>query len=297
MNTAATLTLPTLLGDYPNTSAFRKGELGSPRVAFDFADVKAPHHVFKQVVRELKFDVSELAIITYLQAKAYGKPLVLLPVVVRGKFQHESLICTGERPVSTSDLAGRRVGIRAHSVTTVTWVRGIPQNEYGVDLDRIHWITFEDPHVAEFRDPPAMERAAEGKQLMSMLLAGEVDAIVTTGKDLQDPRVCSVIPDPDAAAREWYERHQAVPINHMVCVKETALAAYPWLAEEVFRLLSEARKRAGLPAKGEIDAFPLGVEANRRSLALIIQYAAQQRLIPRAFEVDELFNDVTRELR
>ncbi len=296
MTTTPALRLPALLGDYPNTAAFRRGEIKSPRVAFDFADAKAPHHLFKQVVRELKFDVSELAIVTYLHAKTYGKPLVLLPVVVRGKFQHESLICSAERPVTPAQLNGSRLGIRAHSVTTVTWVRGILQNEYGVDLDSIHWTTFEDPHVAEFSDPPAMTRAPEGKTLMSMLLAGEVDAIVTTGGDLKDPRVRSVIPDPDAAARKWYEKHRAVPINHMVCMKEAALAQNPWLAAEVFRLLAEAKKAAGLPARGEPDWFPLGLEPNRRSLELIIRYAAQQKLIPRAFTVEELFNDVTRKV-
>lgn len=290
------LRLSALLGDYPSTAAFRRGKLSSSRAAFDFADVEMPHHAFKRVVRDLEFDVAELAIMTYLQAKAHGKPLVLLPAVVRGNFQQESIVCNAARPLAPADLAGRRVGIRAYSVTTVAWVRGILQNDYGVDLDRIQWVTQEDPHVAEYRDPPNAERAAAGRQLMPMLLEGEVDAIVATGEDLKDPRVRPVIPDPDGAARAWYQRHGAVPINHMVCVKASVLAAHPWVAEEVFRLLAESKKAAGLPAKGGIDRVPLGVEPNRRSLELAIQYATQQRLIARAFTVDELFSDITRAL-
>lgn len=290
------LTLKTLLGDYPNTAAFRQGGLKSSRVAFDFADVKTPNHAFKRVVRDIEFDVAELAIITFLQARAHGKPLVLVPAVVRGKFQHDSIACSAGRPLAPKDLDGRRIGIRAYSVTAVAWVRGILQNDYGVDLDSIRWVTLEDPHVTEYRDPPNAERAPAGKQLMPMLLDGEVDAIVTTGKDLKDPRVRPVIPEPDAAAQAWYERYKAVPINHMVCIKESVLAANPRVAEEVFRLLAEAKKAAGLPKAGEIDRLPFGVEPNRKSLELAIQYAAQQRLIPRAFAVDELFNDVTRVL-
>lgn len=290
------MTLRALLGDYPNTLALKKGEVRSPRLVFEFADVKTPNHAFKRVVRELEFDVAELAIATYLTAKAHGKPLVLLPAVVRGKFQHESIVCSAARPVAPSDLPGRRVGIRSHSVTTVTWVRGILRNDYGVDLGRVRWVTFEDAHVAECRDPDGFERAPAGKNPMTMLLEGELDAAVMTGASLKDPRVRPVIPDPEAAAKSWYQRYGAVPINHMVVVKASLLASKPWVAEEAFRVLAESKKAAGLPAKGGIDPFPFGVEPNRKSLELVIKYAAQQGLIPRRYEVDELFDDVTRAL-
>jgi len=291
------MTLWALLGDYPNTSGVRKGEIRSSRLNLDFADVKVPNHAFKRVVRDMEFDVAELAIATYLTAKAHGKPLVLLPVVVRGKFQHESIVCSAARePLAPCDLVGRRVGIRAHSVTTVVWVRGILQNDYGVDLDRVKWVTFEDAHVAEVTDPAAFERAPAGKNPMTMLLEGELDAAVLTGNELKDPRVRPVIADPVAAAQEWYQQYGLVPINHMVAINEPLLKSSPWVAEEMFRLLAKSKRVAGLPPANGIDAFPLGVEANRKSLALVIKYARQQRLIPRAFGVDELFNDVTRVL-
>ena len=297
VNKSKVMTLRTLLGDYPNTLPLKKGQVRSPRLAFEFADVKAPHHAFKQVVRELKFDVAELAIATYLTAKAHDKPLVLLPAVVRGKFQHESLVCSAARdPLSPSDLVGRRVGIRSHSVTTVAWVRGILHNDYGVDLDRVRWVTFEDPHVAECRDPDAFERVPAGKDPMTMLLEGELDAAIMTGAPLKDPRVRPVIPDPAAAAQAWYQRYGAVPINHMVVVTASIAKSSPWVAKEVFRLLAESKKAAGLPAATGVDPFPLGVEANRKSLELIIKYAAQQGLIPRPYQVDELFDGVTRAL-
>src|SRR5256886_14854617 len=138
------------MGDHAVTQAFKRNTS-----LFDFADVKAPATAFKRVVRDMEFDVAELAIVTFLLAKAHGKPLVLLPAVVLGRFQHPYLVYNRARGhLAPSDLAGRRVGIRSYSVTTVTWLRGVLAEEWGVDLDRITWITFEEPHVAEFRDPP-----------------------------------------------------------------------------------------------------------------------------------------------
>jgi len=293
---SAPLTLRALLGDYPNTLALKRGEIGSSIVRFDFADVKTPNHAFKDVVRHQKFDVAELAIVTYLQAKAHGKPLVLLPAVVVGNLPHPLLAYNAERGrVSPSDLSGRRVGIRAYSVTTAAWIRGILQNDYGVDLDSIRWVTFEDAHVAEYHDPATAERAPAGKQLLAMLLNGEIDAAVVGGADLKDPRLQPVIANPSAASQEWCRRYQATPINHMVVVKESLSKSNPEAVREIFRLLHET-KRAAPPAAKGLDPLQFGVEANRRSLELIIEYSVQQRLIPRRFEVDELFDDVTRVL-
>src|SRR5207248_1581379 len=200
--------LPALLGDYAGTRALRRGDVTSPLVRLDFADVKSVAPAFKRVVRDLEFDVAELAIVTFLLAKAHGKPFVLLPAVVLGRFQHPYLVYDRERgPLTPRDLAGRRVGIRSYSVTTVTWLRGILADDWGVDLDRITWVTFEEPHVAEFRDPPSVQRAAPGKDLIGMLLAGEIDAAVLGGTSPNDSRIVPLIPDPPAAARAWQEKN------------------------------------------------------------------------------------------
>lgn len=290
--------LKALLGDYPNTRALKSGTLRADRVQLDFADEKTVNKAFKRVVREAEFDVAELAIATFLQAKAYGKPLVLLPAVIRGKFAHATLAYNAARgDLAPADLPGRRVGIRAYAQTTPLWVRGILQNEYGVDLDRVKWITFEDPHVAEYREPATAERAAAGKKAREMLLDGELDAaILSEQRDAGEPRLKTLIPDAPAAAQAWYRKHGVVPINHMVVVKQSLSQSDPSAVEEVFRLLAESKKAAGLPKPGEIDGFTFGVEACRKALDMAIQFAVQQRLIPRPFTVDELFDGNTRRL-
>jgi len=288
--------LRSLLGDYPITRALKQGEVRSPDVAFDFADIKPPPTAFKRVVRDLEFDFAELAIVTYLMAKAHGKPLVLLPAVLMGRFQHPYLVYSAERgPLSPGELAGRRVGIRSYSVTTVTWLRGILADDYGVDLDRVKWVTFEEAHVAEFRDPPTVERAPEGTDLTAMLLAGELDAAIL-GAVPTDPRLKPLIPDPAAAARDWQRKNGALQINHMVVVKQALSQSHPRAVREAYRLLAASKRAAGVPKPGEPDTTPFGLSANRRNLEVAIDYVYRQRLIPRRFAVDELFDDVTRGL-
>ena len=294
-NESNVLTLKTLLGDYPNTLALKRGEVRSPNLVFDFADVKVPNTAFKAVVRELKYDVAELAIVTYLQAKTHGKSLVLLPAVVVGTLPHPFLVYNAERgQLKPSDLEGRRIGIRAYSVTTAAWLRGILQNDHGVDLDSIKWVTFEDPHVAEYQDPATAERAPAGKQIVQMLLDGEIDAGVVGGPDLKDTRLQPVIANPNEAAKAWCEKNGVLPINHMLVVKESLTKSNPQAVKEIFRLLRESKQAA--PVAGDLDPIQFGIENVRRSLELIINYSTQQRLIANKFPVDDLFDDVTRNL-
>src|SRR5262245_13825926 len=169
--------LSAMFGNYPNTKALKSGALRSDLVDFDFVEVKVANNLFKNVVRNAQYDVSELAIVTYLQAKAYGKPYVLLPAVLVSRGQHHTIAYNADRgKLGPADLAGKRVGVRAYTVTTGVWVRGILASDYGVDLNKIEWITFEDPHVAEYQDPAIIKRAPADKELVQMLLDGEIDA-------------------------------------------------------------------------------------------------------------------------
>ena len=156
-------------------------------------------------------------------------------------------------------------------------------------------MTFEDPHVAEYQDPPTAERAPAGKRLVKMLLDGELDAGVVGGPDLSEPRLRPVIADPNGAAEAWCQRHGALPINHLAVVKESLMQSNPSAIKEIYRVLRESKQAA--PASSTRDTLQFGVENVRRSLDLIIDYSVQQRLIPRPFAVDELFDEVTRGLR
>jgi 4,5-dihydroxyphthalate decarboxylase len=271
-----------LLGDYPVTAALKSGAVRSDRVQLEFADIRPPSAGFKRVVRNLEFDVAELAITTFLMARAAGKPYRLLPAVVVGRLQHSFLVHNAERgPLAPADLPGRRVGVRSYSVTTGMWLRGILAEDYGVDCGRITWVTFEEAHVAEFRDPPNVERAPAGKDIVAMLLAGEIDAAIVGDGKPADPRIRPLIPDAEGAARAWRARKGAIQVNHMVAVKDSVSDTD---AAEVGRMLEASFRAAGSP-----DMNPFGIEANRRNLEVAIDYVHRQRLIPERYRVEELF--------
>jgi 4,5-dihydroxyphthalate decarboxylase len=160
----------------------------------------------------------------------------------------------------------------------------------------VKWVTFEDAHVAEYRDPPGVERAAAGKDITKMLIDGELDAAIFGGAMPDDPRLKSVIPDPEAAGTAWCEKHGTVPINHMVVVKDSLAKSDALAVSEVFRMLCESKKAAGLPKPGAIDFVPFGYEAVKPALELMTSYAAEMKLIPRRYAVEELFDDTTRSL-
>src|ERR1700719_143747 len=284
--------LRTLLATYPHTAPLKNGEVTSPRVTLDFKDVTPVWSGFKAMVRERAFDVSEMAVVTYLIAKSFGKPMVLLPAVMTGRIQHAWAIYNGERGALTpADLAGKRVGIRSFTTTTGAWLRGMFQNDYGLDLSSVRWVTFEEPHVAEYVD--TTERAPPGKNIVQMLLDGELDAVLGDRSD--DPRIKPLFGDPAAAATAWHRKHGIVPINHMVVVSAELAKSPPDIVEEVYALLKEGKHR--VPPPEDADTTPFGVEACRPALQRIIDYAVQQRLIPRRLEVDELFDETTLKMR
>jgi 4,5-dihydroxyphthalate decarboxylase len=285
----------TLLGDYPVTLPIKQGQVPSDLVEFEFADIKVANTGFKPLVRDTKFDLGELAIVTYLQAKAYNKPYVLIPALVVARAQHHTIAYNSERgELKPAHLAGKRVGVRAYSVTTGVWVRGILQQQFGVDLDKVHWVTFEDPHVAEYSDPSFVERAPAGKNLVQMLLDGEIDAAVV-GDKLPDPRLKTLIPDVEAASRAWADKH-GVPINHMLVIRSELSRTRPDLVREVFRIFKESRDIAIRGGNKNAAQLNYGVEANRPSLEAIINFVFDQKLIPRRYSVEELFDDTTRSL-
>jgi 4,5-dihydroxyphthalate decarboxylase len=282
------ITLRIAIGDYPHTLPLKRGQIASPWLTLDFVEVKPMHTAFKPMVREHAFDASEMALVTAIQAKAYGKGLKLLPATMLARFQHGTVLYNSERgKLDVATLAGKRIGVRSYSQTTGVWIRGILQNDYGIDLSGVQWVTFEDGHVAEAKNPPGVVRAEAGKDITRMLLDGELDAAIYGAAIPKDARLRSVVPDPDAAARAWYGKHKLVPVNHMVVVTEELARANPQAVAELYRLLEAGKAAAG--KAGAIDTAPFGREANRPCLELLISYVVQQRLVPRPLAVDELW--------
>ena len=284
--------LKVALATYPGTKALKARAPDFGAFTIDFVEIAPISRAFAPMVRELRFDICEMALVTYLQARDHHKELVLLPVAVAQRFQEGSLLCrTDDATIkSPADLAGKRVGVRAYSQTTGVWLRGILNDDFDVTPDSIRWVTFENAHVAEYSDPPFVSRAAEGQELVAMLKAGELDAIIA-GNDRPDDRaLCGVFADPDAAGERFRAKHGFVPVNHMVVARRSLIDRRPDLVAGFF----EALVRSLVAAKGSRSGLPLGRAALQPAIDLAARYAGEQRLLRRALSPGEIWEGLPR---
>jgi 4,5-dihydroxyphthalate decarboxylase len=282
--------LRTVLADYPHTVALKNGEVGSDRVRLDFTAVSPIHRAFAPMVRDEAYDVSELAVVTALQAIAYGRPVVLLPAVVASRFQRGCLIAHASRPVRPEDLAGRRVGVRAYTQTTGMWVRAHLAEDFGLAAGDIRWITHQEAHVAQYADPGFVERGADGANLPAMLREGLVDAAVL-GNDLPGgDEFVRVVPDAEARDAQWWRRRRFMPVNHMVAAGLSACRRDPAAIREAYALLRRADAAVERPdGDGAPSPTLFGFERLREPLEFVVGACLAQGLLPRRLGVDEVF--------
>ena len=278
---------------------------------FDFEIEEVPEIIqaFRRMVRGLEFDVSEMALTTYLSARAHHKPFTALPIFLVRAFHHDAILYNITKGIrGPRDLEGKRVGVnRGYTVTTGVWARSILQHECGVDLSSITWVLSGDEHVAEFEAPANVIRLEKGNTLEAALVAGELAAAI--GIQSTHPDVAPLIPNAPEAGFQSLARHGHYPINHLLVVKNAALAAHPDLAVQLFEAFAAAKRpylerlRAGCivaPTKADkmyrrvlditgSDPLPYGVEPNRRTVAALVGYAREQRIVSHGYEVEELF--------
>jgi 4,5-dihydroxyphthalate decarboxylase len=233
------------------------------------------------MANDLAFDLSEMALVTLMLAHAQARPITGIPVLMMRQTALGMFVCTQDSPIhAPQDLHGRTIGVRAYTQTTGVWTRGILEEQFGVDLARLRWATFEAAHLDGYDDPPNCTRAPDGKTLLDMLLAGDIDAAM--GLTLNDyPSLRTVVPDVAAAERAWYGRTGVDPINHMLVVKSELDTAHPWLRTDLYRLFETAKAEAG-------GGPPSGLEVNRRAMETLARFAHRQGITARAYAPQEI---------
>ena len=301
------LKLKTALVNYGHTKALIDGELSSQRVEIEHVEVSPITTAFRRMVRTLDYDVSEMALSTYLCARDHGKPITALPIFVLRRFEHGQIVYNVNSGIQgPGDLAGRKVGVRGYTVTPGVWVRGILSMGYGVDLNSVTWVLSGDEHVAEYVAPSNVVSAPDGADLGAMLLSGEIDAAIGAGNvDSED--IQPLIPGPFDAGAAFYRDTGIYPISHHLVVKDEVLEENPWLPEELFRLFTTAKDDylSGLASNGPqnnqdealvrmqqvIGPDPLlyGVTPNRKSLESFIEFNLEQKVISKGVDLEELF--------
>jgi 4,5-dihydroxyphthalate decarboxylase len=291
-----------------NNQALKDGTVKPRTFEFDFVEVDPLIAAFRRMVRGAEFDICEMAITTYICARAFGKPMTAIPVFLVRAFHHGAILASTKAGIaSPKDLEGRRVGVnRGYTVTTGVWARGILQQEYGVDLGKITWVLSGDEHVAEYKPPANVVPIEPGKKMEEMLTAGELAAAI--GVDVKSPDVKPLIPDALEAGLASLRRDGRYPINHTVVIKNELLAAHPELAADVFDAFAQSKRvyldrlKSGEIAKPtEVDAvhqrvmeitgdpLPYGIAPNRKVLEELIGRALKQGIISKPVTVEELF--------
>jgi len=226
-----------------NNAALKTGEVVPRGFTFDFEEVPVLVQAFRRMVRGLEFDVSEMALTTYLVAKAHGVPFTALPVFLVRGFHHGAIQYSPSSDVRTpKDLEGRRVGVnRGYTVTTGVWARGVLAEEHGVDLDQVTWVLSGDEHVAAYRPPGNVVSAGPERSLAELLAAGDLAAVI--GADLDGSDVAPLLNDPVEAGFAALQSRGHYPINHLVVVRDDLLAECPELAAQVFDAFARSKQQ------------------------------------------------------
>lgn len=307
------LHLKTVLQTLGHTRALKDASVIPQGAGFNFLDVSPIIQAFRRMVRASEFDVSEMAITTYLCARAAGKRFTALPVFLVRAFHHGALLHNTQRPIlEPKQLEGKKVGVnRGYTVTTGVWARGVLQHQYGVDLSKITWVLSGDEHVAEYRPPANVVPAPEGRSIESMLLDGELAAAIGISSD--HPDIKPMIPEAGAAGLAQLASANYYPINHTVVVRDALLEAHPWLAPALFEAFARAKQpylaflreqlRGGVTAElsasdrlymkvmqaGMDDPLSYGVVPNREMLEMVMRLATEQKIITGPVPLEQLF--------
>jgi len=308
--------LRTMTRTQGNNQSLKDGTVTPDGYTFAFEDVPVLVQGFRRMVRDLEFDVSEMAFTTYLCAKAHGKRMTALPVFLVRGFHHGAILCNNRAGIlNPKDLEGQKVGVyRGYTVTTGVWARAILQDEYGVDLSKVTWVLSGDEHVAEYRPPDNVVSIGDGQDLESMLVDGELAA--TIGVSIDHPDVGPLVPDPVRAGFAALRERGLYPINHLVVVRDDLLEAQPDLATAVFEAFAEAKdvyvdrlRREAIeePTPADVmyrrvleitgaDPLPYGIGPNLPVIEQLIDHAVTQRILDRPVPVESLFAEGTHDL-
>ena len=301
------ITLHTAIANYGHTAEIKNGNIGSDRFDMKHVDINPVPMIFRRMVRNLEFDVAEMALATYICSNYYKKKFTALPIFLTRSFYHSSMIHReGSKIVHPKDLEGRRVGVRSYTFTPGVWSRGILSSYHGVDLDTITWVLQGDEHIEEFEYPSNVISSDTG-DLYQMLSNGEVDAVIGAPAN-GSKEILPLFSDPESLDKDWHSKSKIYPISHVVVVKDALLEDNPWLGQEIIDIFNKARStylskwNYDKPVQDSIDHSQMSLSKivgenplnydfseTQETINTFVGYNYQQGLIPDTPSPEDLF--------
>ncbi|MBZ9653735.1 PhnD/SsuA/transferrin family substrate-binding protein [Phyllobacterium lublinensis] len=314
------------LRTYGHTADIKNGNIPVDGAKLDFIEVVPQVAAFRRMIRDVEFEICELAPTTYFIAKAIGHaPYKALPVFFERRFHHGGFVVREDSGINTvRDLEGKRAGVRSYSGTTGVWTRGVYINEFGLDNDRVTWVVDDEEHVTQLKLPPNVEHAPP-KSLPQLMASGSIQGgflsradkaandghagLGRAGLSAETAQYRELVDNPFERGVEWYNRTGIYPMHSLLVIRDDVLADRPGLAHALYDALKEGKRRyLGSLDNGTADAaidnryrkqqkavgdpLPYGLRANMPTLEALMTYAVQQKLIPRALPVKDLFLDI-----
>lgn len=327
-STPAAIRLTIAIADQPHVADLKSGAVPIEGVEAEFVTVKPQIAAFRRMVRDVEFDVCELAPTTYLIARARGAPFIALPIFVMRRFHHGGLLVRPDAGIRTpKDLEGGKIGVRAYSVTTGVWTRGILAEEYAVDNGKITWVVDDEEHVASLVLPDNVVRAPAGKSLVSMMQDGEIAAAFDGNAGLgrsgapsadwagmpgDPPSYPELFPNAAELEAAWFRRTGIYPMHGTIVVREALLRRHPELGAALLRAFEQAKRnwlarlrsgeadsasdrkyRALCGVVGD-DPLPYGMSANGPSIRALESIALRQGLIAERLPPERAWYDPER---
>jgi 4,5-dihydroxyphthalate decarboxylase len=301
-----------MVAQYDRTNAFFTGEVAPEGISLKVFPPPSQGAACYRPVYEM-FDVVEMSLSWYVMARCRGEPLTALPIFPLRMFIHPYIYCGAQSNVSRpEDLKGKKVGMEQYRFTVGLWARGILKEHHGVRPSDMFWVTSA-PEGAGYRFPPDVNVRIQEKEVESLLLSGELDALISANVPKSyragDARIRRVFSDCRLAVQEYFEKTGIFPVTHTVVVKDSLFRDYPWIVDRIVDAFDQAdrfsQKRYQYPKRFSFPTAALfleeeeqrfgknpwrhGLETNRAVLEKFVDYAEDQGYISFRPSVDELF--------
>jgi 4,5-dihydroxyphthalate decarboxylase len=310
-------------GLYDRMLSLSNGEVQPAGIDLNFIPIDNPRELFDRMVGKLEFDASEMSSSEYVTRFAAGQcPFVALPVFASRVFRHGFIAVDTRQVKSPKDLQGKRIGVQLYTMTAAIWIRGLLQDQCGIDLSTIEWVEgameaptpHGKPTVLPRLKPIRIVPNKSGKSLSQLLADGEIAA--TIGADLPScfgkaPHVQRLFPNFRQAEMDYYKATGIFPIMHLIVMRRDFYEKHPFVASSFYQALCESKDlafkrmrylgtlRYMLPwmtaELDEIDKvfggdpWPYGTEPNRAPLEALVRCLVDQSLIAKPVKIEDLF--------